>query len=82
MRLNFALLRSERVEHALHVQDQPVVTLQVIHDMGQWAPDIAPDQIDQLRDSRRKPLNAQLVIDEHRADAGAREQIVHVVVGT
>jgi len=42
--------------------------------VAERATDIAADQIDHPRDRGRKPLNAQLVIDEYRADASARQQ--------
>ena len=49
--------------------------------MRHGTPDVAEDEVDHGAGRRGETHDAQLVVDEHRADAGAGQQVVHVVVG-
>ncbi len=78
--LHFRLDRRQRVEDRPDVFDQPVVADEVRHDVLDRPPDIGRNQVDDLRRRRREARDPELMIDEHRADAGSGEQVVHVVV--
>ena len=50
--------------------------------MAYGPPKIARDQVDDRTDGGSEAQDAQLKIHEDRADAGARDQVGHVVVGS
>ena len=49
--------------------------------MADGPTDIAEDQIDQRAGRRGEPQDAHLMVDKDRPDAGARQQVVHVIIG-
>ena len=69
------------LEHRLRVGHQAGVVHQVGDDVAHRAAHVAQDQIDDLGGSRREAQDTQVVVYEHGANAGAGQQVVHVVVG-
>ncbi len=72
---------SQGIQHGLDVCHQTVVAHQIGDDMAHRPTDIAGDQVDDTGCGRGKTQDVQAVIDKDGGDAGAGQQIVHVVVG-
>ena len=79
--LHFTLPGNQAVQHRLRVGHQAVVVRQVGNDVVDRPADVAADQVDDPGDGRSEAQDAPLVVHEHRADAGAGHEVVHVVVG-
>ena len=78
--LDLDFLRHKSVEDFLGVGDEAVIGDEVGYKVSHGAADIAEDEVDDAAGRRREPHDAQLVVDENGADAGAGQQVVHVVV--
>ena len=79
--LDLRLHGGQRVEHRGHGADQVDVALEARGDVAERPSDVGRDEVHDLGDRGGEALDAQLLVDEQRADAGAGEHVVHVVVG-
>ena len=75
------LFGNQRVEHRLHVWHQGVVVRQIHDNMAHRPTNVIGNEVDDLGGSRGKTHNAQTVVQKNSANVGARQQVVHVVVG-
>ena len=79
--LHFHFLGNQVVQHRLHVGHQAVIAHQVGDDVAHGPPDVAQDQVDDLGGGGGEAQDAQLMVHKDGGDAGAGQQVVHVVVG-
>ncbi len=79
--LHLHLFGNQGVQHRLRVRHQAVVADQVGDDVAHGPPHVARDQVDDLRGGGGEAQDAQLMVHKDGADAGAGQQVVHVVVG-
>ncbi len=70
-----------RFQHAPHMVEQLVVLhLDAVGNLIERAADVVLQQLDDAGHCRRELADAQFPVEEHRADVGAVQQVVHVVV--
>ena len=79
--LHIRLFGHQGGQHLFRIFHQAGIAIEVGHDVGNRAANITQDQVDDLCGRRREAQNAQLLVHKHSRDAGAGQQVVHVVVG-
>lgn len=77
--LCLGVMRSQAIQHGLHVVNQTVVADQVGNDVSHRASDVGLDLVDQLGGGRCEAGDAQLPVYKDGPHPGAGQQIVRVL---